>query len=259
MTSGESGQRSEGKGLIDVLRPRARALVVPGWSCLRWLRCGVGMRAIPDRRGSIHGCYGKLGGVLRVIDTAKSQRCLSAFEVPVDWNQTGRRGQGDQGPAGATGAAGPAGPAGSAGAAGPAGPAGPSGPPGPGGAATTASFVAADRVILPDDTWCRSHPRPCRRELGPLRDRQPQLGIPFGGHDSIQDTSMRASQWRGVHRWRHGSKGHAGGQFTSMALSMNGGAQVPDGGGDVSLWCREQDGGSLDGAQIMILKIAGFF
>jgi len=43
------------------------------------------------------------------------------------------------------------------------------------------------------------------------------------------------------------------------SLTINGGAQVPPGGGDVSLWCRAQSGiGRVDDAQVMILKIAGF-
>ena len=40
---------------------------------------------------------------------------------------------------------------------------------------------------------------------------------------------------------------------------MSGGAQIPDGGGDVSLWCSSQIGtGGVEFSQIMILKIGGF-
>jgi hypothetical protein len=41
------------------------------------------------------------------------------------------------------------------------------------------------------------------------------------------------------------------------SLSMNGGAQVPAGGGEVSLWCMSQIEGAVD-AQIMLLKVGGF-
>ena len=45
----------------------------------------------------------------------------------------------------------------------------------------------------------------------------------------------------------------------TASLSINGGAQVPAGGGDVSLWCRSQLGiGYVNSAQVMILRIGGF-
>jgi hypothetical protein len=86
------------------------------------LTSGIAWAAIPDSDGVIHGCYTKVGGVLRVIDTAKGQRCLTSVEVPLTWNERGLRG--DRGPAGADGAQGPQG------ASGPAGPQGPQGPAG---------------------------------------------------------------------------------------------------------------------------------
>jgi hypothetical protein len=58
-----------------------------------------------------------------------------------------------------------------------------------------------------------------------------------------------------------------------MSLSMNGGAQVPRGGGHIVLWCRYQGGpgpadntnprpepgGPIAAGQIMIMKVGGFF
>jgi hypothetical protein len=92
----------------------------------------------------IYGCYGKFGGLLRVV--SNSTQCIKDLETPISWNQIGPTGpqgtmgpagpqgiQGPQGPAGATGPAGPAGSAGATGAIGPAGPAGPVGPQGPAG------------------------------------------------------------------------------------------------------------------------------
>ena len=52
------------------------------------------------------------------------------------------------------------------------------------------------------------------------------------------------------------------GDTGKVSLSMNGGYGTPAGGGDgsVSLWCDAQGGAaSVDTAQIMITKIAGFF
>jgi hypothetical protein len=59
--------------------------------------------AVPDDNGEIHGCYLKVTGVLRVIDTAKDQKCSPTFETPLTWNQRGE--QGAQGPKGDAGEA----------------------------------------------------------------------------------------------------------------------------------------------------------
>ena len=83
---------------------------------------GIAWAAIPDHDGAIHGCYTKVGGVLRVIDTAKGQKCLANLEVPITWNERGPKG--DPGTAGVDGAPGRQGEP------------GPAGPPGPSGAAS---------------------------------------------------------------------------------------------------------------------------
>lgn len=50
------------------------------------------------------------------------------------------------------------------------------------------------------------------------------------------------------------------GQQTRISLSMNGGANVPAGGGEVALWCRAQGGsGGIDYGQMMIVRTDGFF
>jgi hypothetical protein len=94
----------------------------------------IAFASIPDGAGTIHGCYNKATGVLRVVDDAK--QCITSgnpilvkspvlLEVPLQWNQIG--------PPGAAGATGPAGPAGPVGVTGPVGPAGATGPVGPPG------------------------------------------------------------------------------------------------------------------------------
>lgn len=79
----------------------------------------VAWAAIPSEGGAIQGCYTKLGGLVRVIDTARGQTCHASLEVPIGWNQTGPQGlqgpqgaKGDPGSVGADGAPGPQGPAG---------------------------------------------------------------------------------------------------------------------------------------------------
>src|SRR5436309_1198965 len=87
---------------------------------------GVAAGAIPDGSGVIHACYKQDGssgtdgqngndghGRLRVIDSAKGEKC-GVGEGSISWGQTG--------PAGPQGPAGTAGPQGPPGAAGPQGP-----------------------------------------------------------------------------------------------------------------------------------------
>ena len=49
---------------------------------------GLAMAAIPDAQGVIHGCYAKSGGQLKVIDTAKGEKCPTGY-TPLDWNKQG--------------------------------------------------------------------------------------------------------------------------------------------------------------------------
>jgi hypothetical protein len=97
---------------------------------------GVAWAAIPGGDGTINGCYLKVTGTLRVIDTAKGQHCLSGLETPLSWSQQGPPGlpgaKGDTGPAGAKGDTGEPGSPGAKGDTGDTGPTGPQGPAGPG-------------------------------------------------------------------------------------------------------------------------------
>ena len=43
-----------------------------------------------------------------------------------------------------------------------------------------------------------------------------------------------------------------------VSLTLNGGAAVPAGGGEVSLWCQSQGGATAKQAQMMILQVGGF-
>jgi len=72
---------------------------------------GTAYATIPGGDGTIHGCYAKSGGTLRVID-ASVTNCKSG-ETALDWSQKGVPGpQGPQGEKGESGEPGPAGPAG---------------------------------------------------------------------------------------------------------------------------------------------------
>jgi hypothetical protein len=49
------------------------------------------------------------------------------------------------------------------------------------------------------------------------------------------------------------------GDRVDPSLSMSGGAQVPAGGGEVSMWCRAQGVGSFNYGTMMIIRLDGFF
>jgi hypothetical protein len=51
----------------------------------------IAYASIPDSSGVIHGCYTVKGGSLRVIDTAKGQKCATGQHA-LNWNQKGPQG-----------------------------------------------------------------------------------------------------------------------------------------------------------------------
>jgi hypothetical protein len=69
---------------------------------------GTAYATIPGGDGTIHGCYAKSGGTLRVIDASVTN--CKAGETALDWSQQGVPGpQGPTGPKGDPGATGPQG------------------------------------------------------------------------------------------------------------------------------------------------------
>ena len=50
---------------------------------------GIAYAAIPGADGTVQGCYTKLGGILRVVDS--SSQCKN-FETPISWSQKGQKG-----------------------------------------------------------------------------------------------------------------------------------------------------------------------
>jgi hypothetical protein len=142
---------------------------------------GIGYAAIPGSSGVINGCYGKLTGILRVIDAEAGKTCTS-FETPISWNEQGPKGdqgiagpkgdpgpqgvqgargeKGDKGDQGAQGIQGPrgdkgdAGPPGPKGDTGPVGPRGEIGPPGPkGDPGPSDAFATTHTSSTIDGTW----------------------------------------------------------------------------------------------------------
>src|SRR5882757_8823735 len=134
-------------------RPTRRVAVLVGAGVAALAVAGaVAYAAVPDSAGAIHGCYNKLFGSLRVIDTDRNARCLPG-ESAITWNQTG-----PQGPAGAPGPSGPSGPAGPTGTngtngtngpVGPTGAPGETGPQGPAGPPGVSDAYLADATAVP--------------------------------------------------------------------------------------------------------------
>jgi hypothetical protein len=102
--------------------------------------------------------------------------------------------------------------------------------------------------------------------------------LPAGSYAITATANIRVVNFDGVRdavcELRNGS-GFIGGatdarpallnNHVSISLSMNGGAQVPAGGGEVSLWCKYQGVrpdlfiASVDYGQMMIIRLDGFF
>ncbi len=119
-------------------RIRGRTLLL-ATSAAAAIGAGAAVAAIPSSGGAVNGCYERVTGILRVIDSDAGKTCKS-FENPITWSVRGPQGErgepgaaGPAGPAGAPGLQGPAGPEGAKGEDGAAGPRGEQGPPGEAG------------------------------------------------------------------------------------------------------------------------------
>jgi hypothetical protein len=123
------------KALVLALA-RKKRLTGVAVGLLALLICGsAALATIPSSGGVISGCYLRVGGVLRVIDTARNQQCIPNLEVPISWNQAGTQG-----------------PKGDPGSQGPKGDPGPEGPPGP-AASLDVVMTSAARINVPEGTY----------------------------------------------------------------------------------------------------------
>ena len=94
----------KGRRMVGVVRRAA----VPALVSALVLLVGVATGAIPGSAdGKISACYGKVGGVVRVIDVERGEKCSTALEKPLAWNIAGPAGrdgpQGRPGPQGEQG------------------------------------------------------------------------------------------------------------------------------------------------------------
>ena len=226
---------------------------------------GVATAAIPDATQTYTACMLNNVGTLRLIDPSLGAHnpmghCF-VWETTVTWDQKGQLGA--PGPAGPTGAAGPSGPAGPPGATGPAGTAGPPGPPGPAGAGLTVTFATgqAPNLQAPDTLVQVASRHLDAGSYSIVATANIFASGKFAGGDAIWDSECELHSGTGIIGGATDRRVIPTLDFAKISLSMNGGAQIAAGGGDVSLWCRSQGGGSVEvtDAQMMITKIAGFF
>jgi hypothetical protein len=210
----------------------------------------VAFASIPDTNNVIHGCYGRITGILRVIDTAKAtDRCLPT-ENRISWNQ-----QGPVGPMGPTGPVGPIGPMGFTGPQGSQGPVGPQGVPGVSGATFE---ITHDRAVGSGGNYTLV----AQKGLSPgswviQANVHIDYGLAFSGFDAnVQsDCQLRANGTSvigvAIDSRIFGDAGHA-------MLPMNGGVFVPAQGATVDVWCRSATEGDRADAQLMALQVGGF-
>ena len=177
--------------------------------------------------------------------------------------------QGPQGPAGPAGPPGPAGAPGAVGvqgAAGAPGPAGPPGPVGPIGPATTVSFGLAGSVVGPfaSSEFFKVN----EKALGPgsyaVIATASAVGAGLSGSTASEIASASECQLRdptGVVMGGNTATGSVDEFFSDRhEITVTGGAFVSEGGGIVSLWCRNVFARQtlVGGSQIMAIRHGGF-
>jgi hypothetical protein len=214
---------------------------------------GVGYAGIPGSDGVIHGCYlpGRYSpGLLRVVDTEAGAKC-SRYETSLNFNQSGPQGpKGDKGDPGVNGAPGVPGANGINGAPGLAGPPGPAGIStvtfaGTGGG-SVAIFDTLEEIVsknLPAGSWA-------------IVATATLSSPPFVG-DAVTSSSCELRNGAGFIGGATDRRTMPAGDHYQVSLSLNGGAQVPPGGGEVSLWCVSQHIQTVT-AQMMMLQVGGF-
>lgn len=169
----------------------------------------VAYASVPDPTGSVDACYSTVTGQLRIIDTAKTPKCL-ILENPLSWQQGGPQGpQGAVGPKGDTGPQGPQGDQGDQGAPGPQGAKGDTGPAGP-ASFTDVQQIVVDLANVPngDDTTIATLPLP-------------------EGHYVITADATVHNQSNDVNNWTCGLFGN-GNFLDSAVTSTQNGAGKPD-------------------------------
>ena len=209
----------------------------------------VALASIPDANNVIHGCYGRVTGILRVIDTAKvTDGCLPT-ENRISWNQ--------QGPVGPVGPMGPMGPMGFTGPQGSQGPAGPPEPQGVPGVSGATFEITNNRAVGSGGNYTLV----AQKGLSPghwviQANVHMYYGRAVDGDSSDQSVCQLRATGPNVIGVAIDSRTFAGDGHAM--LPMNGGVFVPAQGATVDVWCRSASAGDLADVQLMALQVGGF-
>ena len=249
-------------------RPVVIAVAVAG---LAVTGAGVAQASIPDSAQTYTGCMLNNVGTLRLIDPSLGSHnamghCFG-WETQVSWNQKGQPGgPGPTGPAGATGptgATGPSGPAGLTGAAGPSGPAGPPGPSGPRGdpgapGISTTTFAIGGVTPLPDDGTAvgvnfKVLPRGSYAIVATVNTED----LAFNG-DHVRTVNCNLFNDQNVIGGTTDRRLVPDGDEVDRSLSMNGGAEISNDFGVITIKCSGQGLEVVEQSQMMIMQTGGF-
>jgi uncharacterized protein (DUF2345 family) len=88
--NGSTHDHGSNQGVI--MNRRTFASIAAACVCSSLVVGEIAWAAIPTSDGVVTACYGKVTGIVRVIDPANGQRCLTGRELPLSWNQTGPQG-----------------------------------------------------------------------------------------------------------------------------------------------------------------------
>jgi hypothetical protein len=218
---------------------------------------GVTYATIPSAN-VISACYLKSGGTLRVVDATTSS--CSNKETSLNWNVQGPQGpKGDPGVNGTNGTNGIDGTDGADGADGAPGPAGPAGPAGistatfadtsgsSGLMVSGTSFVQIAGKILPEGSWVV------------FATVNTIVGERAGGTALITDATCElrsGAAYIGGATDRRSVPDH---DIVKRSLSITGGAQIPAGGREISIWCIAQGLTEyVQDSRLMMLRVGGF-
>ena len=126
---------------------------------------------------------------------------------------------------------------------------------------TNASFAGVNPGLLPEDgsfakVASKNLPAGSYALIG-TANTSGYAWSPTGG-THIRDAVCELRNGAGFIGGAHDRRTIPNGESVKRTLTMTGGAQVPAGGGEVSMWCRAQGSEDAVYGQIMILRLDGF-
>jgi hypothetical protein len=225
---------------------------------------GVAYATIPAADGVISACYKPGTGDVRGVEAGASCKFTDSKVIwkALSWNV-----QGIQGPAGPSGPQGVAGPQGPQGVPGAAGAQGATGPAGPSGAAGVSTITFAGDVLFTGRFFDGGQGDVLRKIVAknvPAGSwgvvATVNTWVECGGFcgATISDVYCELRNGSGFIGGAHDRRTNTQNQDIRRSLTMEGGAQVPSGGGEVSVWCSGNWADKVTGALMMMIQTGGF-